>query len=159
MMRLAILLATLLLPQTQRASIEGSVVYLPSGTPAVAASVELTVIEGARVVSRTAVTGRNGQFSFRDLPPGTGYQLVATGTGFRATAYGQRDSRGPWTPLTLAAGQRLTDVQITVQPVAQVGGRVLDRSGKNTYRGKRTRHEAGLRGWTSPTPACSGHRD
>jgi hypothetical protein len=130
MTRLTILLAVLLLPQTQRASIEGSVVFLPSGTPAAAASVELTVIEGARVVSRTAVTGRNGQFSFRDLPPGTGYQLVATGTGFRATAYGQRDSRSPWTPLTLEAGQRLTDVQITVQPVSQLGGRVIDRSGK-----------------------------
>ena len=130
MIRLAIFLAALLLPQTPRASIQGTVVFFSSGSPVTGAEVELTNIEGGRVISRTARTAVNGQFSFSDLPAGSGYQIVARGAGFRPTAYGQRDSRDRWNSITLSDGQKLTDLRITVQGVSQLSGRVLERSGK-----------------------------
>ena len=38
--------------------------------------------------------------------------------------------RDPWTSIDLSQGQRLMDVRITVQGITQIGGRVLERSGK-----------------------------
>ena len=61
-MRLAIFLVALLL-QTPRASIEGAVVYLSSGEPATGAEVELTGVEGGRVISRTVKVSASGTFS------------------------------------------------------------------------------------------------
>jgi hypothetical protein len=48
----------------------------------------------------------------------------------RATAYGQRSLSDPWKPITLAQGQRLTDVQITAQAISRIAGRIVDGSGK-----------------------------
>ena len=129
MMRLAIFLGALLLQQAPRASIEGAVVYL-SGEPATGAEVELTGVEGGRVISRTVKASASGTFSFQGLPPGNGYQIVARGPSFRPTAFGQGSIRDPWTPIDLSQGQRLTDVRITVQGITQIGGRVLERTGK-----------------------------
>ncbi len=130
MMRLAIFLVALLLQQAPRASIEGAVVYLSSGEPATGAEVELTGVEGGRVISRTVKVSASGTFSFQGLPPGNGYQIVARGPSFRPTAFGQRSTKDPWTSIDLSQGQRLTDVRITVQGITQIGGRVLERSGK-----------------------------
>src|SRR4026207_1803599 len=104
MKRIAILLSALLWQappvQNPRASIEGVVVHDSTGKPVASGSVELTVIDGGRVVSCTATTREDGRFSFVNLPAGTEYQIVVTGTGFWPTAYGQQHSRGPWTPIT-----------------------------------------------------------
>ena len=129
MIRLGMLMASLLM-QIQRGSIEGTVRNSSNNTPVAMASVELSWVEGERVISRTATTTQSGQFLFVDLPPGAGYELVARGTGLRTTAYGQRDSRQPWTPITLAPGEHRTDVSISVQSLTQIVGRVLDSSGK-----------------------------
>ena len=134
MTRLSILLATLLLPavffQNTRASIEGTVVQDSTGKPLANASIELTVVEGARVVSRKATSGRDGRFSFRDLAPGEGYQLVVTGTGLLPAAYGQERSYGPWKPIALAPGEQLSDLRIAVHAISQISGKVLDSVGK-----------------------------
>jgi len=130
MVRLGMLLASMLLWQSQRASIEGTVRNSSTNAPLATVSVELTWVEGERVVSRTATTAENGQFSFRDLPPAAGYELVVRGTGLRTTAYGQRDSREPWRPITLAPGEHRTDISINVQTLTQIAGKVLDGAGK-----------------------------
>jgi hypothetical protein len=130
MLRLGMLLASMLLWQSQRASIEGTVRNSSTNAPLATVSVELTWVDGERVVSRTATTGENGQFSFRDLPPGPGYELVVRGTGLRATAYGQRDTREPWKPITLAPGEHRTDISINVQTLTQIVGKVSDGTGK-----------------------------
>lgn len=130
MIRLGLLLASVLLLQSQRASIEGMVRNSSTRAPLATVSVELTWIEGERVVSRTTTTTENGRFSFRDLPPGIGYELVARGTGLRTTAYGQRDTREPWKAISLGPGERRTDVFIDVQTLTQIVGKVLDGSGK-----------------------------
>jgi len=134
MTRLGFLLATLLLQtvvsQNTTAFIDGMVVHDSTGKPVANASVELTVVEGARVVSRTTTSGEDGRFSFRDLPPAEGYQIVVTGSGLWPTAYGQERSHGPWTPIKLSPGQHLTDVRIAAQGITQISGKILDPSGK-----------------------------
>jgi hypothetical protein len=133
MTRLALLLTVLLLPplaaQNTRGSIEGIVVHDPTGKPLADATVELTVVEGAKVVSRTTKTRDDGRYSFTNLPPASGYQLVVTGSRLWPTAYGQKRSRGPWTPLTLGPGERLTDIRIETPTVSQLAGRILDSKG------------------------------
>lgn len=129
MTRLVILLAALFLPQNS-GSIEGTVVLASSGKAVTSAELELTQIEGGRVVARKAEVDSQGRFSFKNLPAGNGYQLVVRGSGLRATAYGQRSSSDPWKPINLGPGQRLTDIQITAQAISRMSGRVLDDSGK-----------------------------
>ena len=134
MARLSILLAALLLQsnadQNPRGSIEGLVVQESTDKPIARASVELTVVEGARVISRTATSGDDGRFSFTDLPSGEGYQIVVSAPGLRPTAYGQERPYGPWTPITLAPGQHLTDIRIAAHAVTLIGGKVLDSAGQ-----------------------------
>jgi hypothetical protein len=129
MTRLVILLAALFLPQNS-GSIEGTVVLASSGRPVTSADLELTQIEGGRVVARKAEVDSQGRFSFRNLPAGNGYQLVVRGSGLRATAYGQRSTSDPWKPINLGQGQHLTDIQMTAQAISRMSGRVLDDSGK-----------------------------
>src|SRR4029453_14111164 len=103
---LGILLAVLLLPQTA-GSIEGTVTDATSGRPVTNAEVELTRVEGGRVISRRGKVEESGRFSFKNLPPGSGYQLVARAQGFRPTAHGQRSLADPWKPVDLAPGEHL----------------------------------------------------
>ena len=134
MTRFAILLSALLLQappfQNTRASIEGVVVHNSTARPVARASVELMVIEGPRVVSRTVTTREDGTFAFTNLPPASGYQIVVRGEGFWPTAFGQQYSRGPWTPINLKPGERLTNLRVVVPAVSRISGRVLDSLGK-----------------------------
>jgi hypothetical protein len=133
MTKLGILFASLLLHsmvlQDTRASIEGVVVHDMTGKPVSMASVELTVVEGPKVVSRVTTSTADGRFSFKDLPPAEGYQIVVTGPRLWPTAYGQHRSYGPWTPITLTAGQHLTDVRIAAHAINRISGRVVDAAG------------------------------
>jgi hypothetical protein len=113
-----------------RGSIHGVVVSVSSGKPLANASVELTHIENGKVVSRTGSSDSNGAFSFRDLPPGSGYQLVATGSNLQPTAHGQRSASDPWVPITLAPGERLDGVRITARALTSINGRVEDQKGQ-----------------------------
>src|SRR5262249_39990046 len=45
-------------------------------------------------------------------------------------AYGQRSEFDPWTPITLTAGQKMTDVRILLTPVSSISGKVVDTGGK-----------------------------
>jgi hypothetical protein len=112
-----------------RASIQGIVVSVSNGQPVADADVELTVVEGGKVVSRTATTRADGRFTFRDLPPGSGYQIVVTGAGLQPSAFGQKGSETPWTPLTLGAGEQRTDLRIAVQSLTGIRGRIQDNKG------------------------------
>jgi hypothetical protein len=127
---LTVLLVQTVVAQSTRATIDGVVVHDKTGKPIPNASLELTVVEGGKVVSRTTKTREDGRFTFTNLPPGSGYQLVMSSTGFWTTAYGQKHSRGPWTPITLESGQHLADLRIEAPAVSQLSGRILDPSGK-----------------------------
>lgn len=134
MTRLGILITTLLLQalasKDPPASIEGVVVHDPTGKPIAMAAIELTVVEGPKVVSRTTTSKEDGRFSFVNLPPGEGYQIVVSAPGVWPTAYGQQRSYGPWTPITLAPGEHLADVRIAARTITQIAGKVVDSSGQ-----------------------------
>jgi hypothetical protein len=80
--------------------------------------------------SRLATTGSDGRFVIRDIPPGE-YRLYATrSNGHIPGEYGQRSASGAGVPFTIAAGQRMTGVSLTMTPTASITGRVVDAAGE-----------------------------
>jgi hypothetical protein len=99
------------------------------GEPLGGVTLELTAVDADRVRSYTAKTGRDGKFEFRDVLPGTGYQLVAIHPDYLPGQYGQQFPGTPGTPLTLPPGGRLTDLRIALTPESAISGRVLSPNG------------------------------
>src|SRR5262245_54192066 len=92
-------------------------------------SVEALRAIAREAVSLTATTATTGRFSFRNVPPGE-YRLYATrSSGYIPGEYGQRSPVGVGTPLTLAAGQVLSDVRLAMSPTGSISGRIVDGDG------------------------------
>jgi len=132
------------------ASVRGIVVDAASNLPVYAAVVELTGVKGGQVLSYSDVTGKDGKFEFPEVQPASGYQLVASDVGnYRTGAFGQHAPNDIWTPLTLTAGQSMTDIRIVLTPISSIGGRVSDASGKGVARAQiyalRATYSAGRR--------------
>jgi protocatechuate 3,4-dioxygenase beta subunit len=145
-------------PQRQSqlpASIEGVVVKAGTNEPIPSATVELTCIaprmfegstrssQGAisvsvletgtdgKVLSFTTTTDRTGRFTLRNLPPTTGYQLIAIRQpDFLPAQYGQQVHGVPGHPIDLGDGQQLNDIRIEMTPAASISGRVIDANGQ-----------------------------
>src|SRR5689334_6481495 len=124
--------------QAQRppASIEGVVVKLGSGEPIPNATIQLNVqIGGVQPPlllplngqsRRTAKSDGNGRFTFESVPPGE-YRLIATYEGEYVPAeYGQRSPTGQGIPFEIAAGQRMTGIQLSMSATGAISGRVYD---------------------------------
>ena len=76
---------------------------------------------------RATITNSDGTYSFTDLPAGA-YIVSATRTGFAAQAYGQaRVITG--TPITVATGQHVANIDLSLTPGAVIVGRILDEDG------------------------------
>jgi hypothetical protein len=75
------------------------------------------------------ITGSDGRFLFRDLPPGS-YPIQAQAAGYMNGSAGQARIGGPIRIPTLAAGRHLTDVRIRLWKHAVVSGRVVDEAGE-----------------------------
>jgi hypothetical protein len=137
------------------ASIEGIVVRAGTSDPIEGATVELTgiaprtvagslqsapgtisvsVLEtgtDGRVLSFMATTGRDGRFAIRNVPPTTGYQLIAIHPpDYVPAQYGQRSPAVPGQSLALTDGQTLRDLRIEMTPSGSISGRVVDAAGQ-----------------------------
>lgn len=138
----AILIALLALPLSQEpqpapASLRGVVIDAATDMPVAGATVELTRIEGGRVVSRSNLTGTDGTFAFTALPPGSDYELMTSnGTRYQPGAFGQHTIEEPWTTLTLAPGENKTNVRLLLTPLGSITGKVVDGDGKALERAK-----------------------
>jgi hypothetical protein len=71
-------------------------------------------------------TDGDGKFYLPGVPPGQ-YRLVATSPGYVRAEYGQRHEGNQGQPLTLAAGQSVRDVRITMTAGAVISGRITER--------------------------------
>jgi Carboxypeptidase regulatory-like domain len=74
------------------------------------------------------LTGENGQFVFRNIPPGR-YALLASRNGYVHAEYGQRGPNGKGLLLTVEAGRPLTNVELSMVKTAAVSGHVIDSTG------------------------------
>jgi hypothetical protein len=97
---------------------------------------------GAPVASRGAppaaaptriLTGSDGRFVFRDLPPGS-YTVRADKAGYLAGASGQRTPGGAARPVPLPAGGRSGDVVVRMWKAATIAGMVMDEAGEALVR-------------------------
>ena len=137
------------------ATIEGIVVRAGTNEPIPGAIIELTGIaprttrsssrsepgtivqtvqeteSDGRVLSFTTTTANDGRFSLRNIPPATGYQLIALHSPeFVPAQYGQRVPAVPGRPIDLSTGQQLRDIRIEMTPGATVSGILLNGAGQ-----------------------------
>ena len=108
--------------------IEGRTLNSVTGEPLTAVNLALRM-SGANPVSRAATTDDAGKFTFEALEPGT-YTLMAEKAGFLQQAFGARSSLFSETPLSLAAGQTLKDLEFKLTPQGVITGKVLDDAGE-----------------------------
>lgn len=131
---------------TGTATVSGRIVAADTGRPVARARVSLTgaAIAGARI----ALTGSSGTFEFTGLPAGR-YALNAAKTGFVSIAYGQRRPLQAGTPLDIADGQALRDLEMLLPRGSAIGGRVTDDTGDSlpaaTVRVARYQYQQGTR--------------
>jgi protocatechuate 3,4-dioxygenase beta subunit len=115
-------------PQAARGSIDGFVVKLGTSQPVSKARVMLTRNQG-RGESYAATTESGGRFAFQNLEPGE-YRLSVTRNGYVRSEYGQRSLNRPGLPLTVNAGQKVSDVVLQIVPAGTIAGRIYDRDGE-----------------------------
>lgn len=141
LMALIALAARIAMPAQQLpASIEGTVIKMGTAEPVAGASIQLnletTQAEGPAGRPRpredfhhTAKSGRDGRFIFENVSPGT-YRLIATYEGGYVPAeYGQRSPTEQGASFEIAAGQKMTGIQLTMSPTGSISGRVFDKNG------------------------------
>src|SRR5262245_5942614 len=117
--------------QNVAASLEGVVVDRVTSEGIVGASLLLSGIVADRVVNLTVKTGLGGRFTFANVPPSSGYWLMAShGEAHAQTVYGQRGLYGTGSQLAVVSGQQIKDLRIAMVPTGTITGRVLDTQGK-----------------------------
>jgi hypothetical protein len=176
MLAVSVILLMTAVPQRQiqsAASIEGMVVRAGTNEPIQGATIELTgiaprTVEGSskvsageisvsvletetdgRVLSFTTTTDSDGRFMLRNLPPASGYHLIAIRQpDYLPAQYGQRIPATPGLPIDVADGQQLRDVRIQMTPGGSISGRVVDAFGQGVARvGVELRRPWYLEGW------------
>jgi uncharacterized protein (DUF2141 family) len=110
------------------AEISGTVTT--TGVPATRLARVLVTVSGELLKpSRTVISDDQGRFAFRALPAGS-FTIVAARPPYVRTAFGAKRAGRPGTPITLAAGQRVTDVTIPLARGAAITGVVRNPAGE-----------------------------
>jgi hypothetical protein len=105
------------------------VVRWGSNDPIAKATVELRRIDSGNPAPYVARTTGDGLFIFSAVVPGQ-YRLLATRPGFVSAEYGQRWPSGAGTPLTIPAGQAVSNVPIPMLATGAISGTVRDQFGR-----------------------------
>jgi hypothetical protein len=112
--------------QTGTAGVAGRIVSAATNRAVRGARVVLSLPGG---VSRSAVTSESGRYEITALPAGAA-MVTASKEGYVAMSYGQRTYPGIGSPLKLAEGERVEEVDISLPRGGVVTGCVFDESGE-----------------------------
>jgi hypothetical protein len=125
-MKIALAAVMAFLLQTEnRGTIQGRTVRAETGEPVVGARIVVTKVGGRLSDSRASVTDNRGRFEIRDVPAGT-YRIFADSD----------DSvrRENSTPVTITAGQQVSDLVFSLVPTSVITGRVTDQNNEPVSR-------------------------
>jgi carboxypeptidase family protein len=119
-------------PDDQFATIAGTVVSANTGEPLKKAYVKLSD-KGSRGYDSNdhplaAITDAAGHFSIDKIPAGS-YDLVVTRANYMRTLYGQDQLDKPGATMSLAPGQKISDLLFRMRRTAVIAGRVVDEDG------------------------------
>ena len=133
-MRFHLVVAWMLLLQqapVPKGSIEGTVVRNGTGEPIADARVTLAQQGANRQQSASpfVTTDDRGKFIFTGLDASS-YRLTIGANGYVQLAYGQRVPGDQGTPITLAAGQSVKDISVSMTPAGNVSGAIRDELGR-----------------------------
>jgi hypothetical protein len=137
---MTILLTALLIAQTPARDVVGpprpgtgvitGLVVIDDVDPKPLRRVTVTLSSGTIDLPRAAITDDTGRFTFTGLPAAN-YTLTAARPTFVTAYYGaKKPGRGPGVPIAVAAGQRISDITLTMVRGAVVTGIVRLPSGK-----------------------------
>lgn len=129
--------------QTTAASVAGQITHAKTGEPVRRATVTLwPVVPGGRgvagagavpmgppVAAYSATTDAEGKYRMEKIDPGT-YRVAVERQGFLRQEYGGRTLSTMGTPVPVAVGQELKDINLKLVPHAVIAGRVLDEEGE-----------------------------
>jgi hypothetical protein len=110
------------------ASISGTVSAADTGRPLKRARVVIAGAGAARQ-ARSTVSDERGRFQVSGLPAGT-YTISATKTGYVDVIFGQRRAMRNGTPVQIADGQQLSNINLQLPLGGVITGRVLDEDGE-----------------------------
>jgi len=118
-------------PTTGTGAITGVVVDTVTDRPVAAAVVTLEDRRpGERRRSSAQVTTATGRFAFVDLPASDWYFLTAAKPGYLDGGYRRADPRGPSAPVSVADGQWILDIRVTLTRPGSISGAVIDERGE-----------------------------
>ncbi len=109
-------------PAPATASLAGVIVGAGDRRPLGRARVTLT--GAALAAPRVAITGSDGRYEFRNLPPGE-YALSVSRTGFAPQQFGEHRAAAP-AVVSLAPGQKVTGIDVAMPPAGVIAGQILD---------------------------------
>ena len=113
-------------PPTGTSAIRGRVLAAAGDRPLAKAEVRAT--SGALRVNKAALTDANGRYEITELPAGR-YTVSVSKPNYVRASYGQRRPLGPGTPIDVAAGQIVAQINVTLQRTAAIAGRIVDELG------------------------------
>ena len=103
-------------------------VFAPDTTPLKGASVQLTSLDGGGS-SRSAVSDANGRFEITGVAAGR-FRMRASKTGFAPVEYGQSRAMQQGRTITVAEGQRVQGIDVTMPRGSVITGALVDAWGE-----------------------------